>query len=158
MTQEMDNLTQKMNEMRAEIKTYSDLEAVEQSALQEKQHLSGRKNTLQSNSTALQQLVESRRKILDVKRNAAASDASKALETQEVRITAYHSLIELLLSHLLNLLLCQTKMRALEDNLFLMRETVAQKSAETNIEPIRNECTTLSTSIHQMLAESLKGA
>ena len=89
MTQEMDNLTQKMNEMRAEIKTYSDLEAVEQSALQEKQHLSGRKNTLQSNSTALQQLVESRRKILDVKRNAAASDASKALETQEVRITAY---------------------------------------------------------------------
>jgi len=134
MTQEMDNLTQKMNEMRAEIKTYSDLEAVEQSALQEKQHLSGRKNTLQSNSTALQQLVESRRKILDVKRNAAASDASKALETQE------------------------TKMKALEDNLFLMRETVAQKSAETNIEPIRNECTTLSTSIHQMLAESLKGA
>eukprot|EP00656_Telonema_subtile_P032433 TRINITY_DN3560_c0_g1_i1.p1 TRINITY_DN3560_c0_g1~~TRINITY_DN3560_c0_g1_i1.p1 ORF type:complete len:633 (-),score=181.91 TRINITY_DN3560_c0_g1_i1:259-2157(-) len=130
MSQEMDNLNQKMNEMRMEIKTYSDLGAVEQSAIAEKQHLTQRRSVLQNNQNEFRALVEQRRKICDAKRGAANSETSKALEAQE------------------------TKMKALEDNLFLMRETVAQKSAETNIAPIRDECRNICSSIHTMLAAS----
>merc|ERR1711998_548224 len=71
MTQEMENLTQKMNEMRSEIKIYSDLEAVESSAVEEKANLSQRKAMLQANCQQLQQQVESRRKVLDNKRAAS---------------------------------------------------------------------------------------
>lgn len=134
MTMEMDNLNQKMKEMRVEIKTYSDLEAVEQSAINEKMHLSQRKESLQQRCNEMRGLVEQRRKVCDGKRHASNSEAAKALEAQE------------------------TKMRALEDNLFLLRETVEQKNAETNIAPIRDECRSITQSIHQMLAESLSGA
>eukprot|EP00658_Telonema_sp_P-2_P081339 TRINITY_DN830_c0_g1_i7.p2 TRINITY_DN830_c0_g1~~TRINITY_DN830_c0_g1_i7.p2 ORF type:complete len:311 (-),score=129.21 TRINITY_DN830_c0_g1_i7:346-1278(-) len=134
MTQEMDNLNQKMNEMRVEIKTYSDLEAVEQSAISEKVHLGQRRDVLQGRCNELRALVEQRRKVCDAKRTATQSEASKALETQE------------------------SKLKALEDNLFLMRETVAQKSAETNIAPIREECRGVTNQIHQMITDSLSGA
>merc|ERR1711959_460136 len=115
--------------MGAEIKTYEDLNAVEQSAIEEKALLAQRKAQLQAQCQGLQSLVEGRRRILDTKRTASQSDASKALETQE------------------------TKLRALEDNLFLMRETVAQKSAETNIAPTRDHCMGISDEIHTILAQ-----
>merc|ERR1712227_261150 len=102
--------------MRAEIKTYSDLDAVEQSAIAEKAALSQRKSVLHKTCKELQTMVEAKRKALDAKRTASQTDATMALETQE------------------------TKLKALEDNLFLMRETVAQKSAETNIAPVREHC------------------
>ena len=128
MNQEMDNLNQKMEEMREEIVVFENLDALKARAEHEKRTFASRKKVLKKRRDALKVALRVQADEFEKKR--------KSPQDQE-KITELETL--------------EKKLRAMEDNLFVMKEFVNEKGAETNIGPIKDEVRGLSYEINQML-------
>jgi len=128
MNQEMDNLNQKMEEMREEIKVFENIDALKASAEGERRVLASRKKVLKKRRDALKVALKVQADEFEKKR--------KSPQEQE-KVTELETL--------------EKKLRAMEDNLFVMKEFVNEKGAETNIGPIKDEVRGLGYEINQML-------
>jgi len=116
MNQEMDNLNQKMEEMREEIKVFENLDALRTRAEHEKKMFKARHKTLKKRRDAL-------KTSLKVQVDGFEKKKKSVQETEKI------SELETL----------EKKLRAMEDNLFVMKEFVSEKGAETNVGPLRDE-------------------
>jgi len=135
MNQEMDNLNQKMDEMRDEIKVFENLDALRSRAEHEKKMYKARRKTLQKRRDALKvslkvQVEEFEKK----KKSVKESEQIGELEALE------------------------KKLRAMEDNLFVMKEFVAEKGAETDVAPHLNEVRGMVFEINSLLSQQLQKA
>merc|ERR1712216_960816 len=125
----MDNLNQKMDEMREEIKMFENIDALKHRAEEEKRGLSQRRNNLKKrrNALRLQLKVQSE----NFEKNKSVADVDKLSELSGL----------------------EKKMKAMEENLFVMREFVAEKGAETNVQPLQAEVQGLGAEINAMLCD-----
>merc|ERR1711943_14500 len=121
MNQEMDNLNQKMEEMREEIVVFENLDALKARAEHEKRTFASRKKVLKKRRDALKVALRVQADEFEKKR--------KSPQDQE-KIT---------------------ELETLEKKLRAMKEFVNEKGAETNIGPIKDEVRGLSYEINQML-------
>merc|ERR1719409_70953 len=88
-----------------------------------------------------------RRKVLEKRRHALKTQLSLQSETFERNKPMAD---QEKLNELENL---EKKIRAMEDNLFVMREFVSEKGAETNFGPLQNDVRGLGGEINAMLCE-----
>merc|ERR1719164_137079 len=130
MNQEMDNLNQKMDEMRDEIKVFENLDALRGRADHEKKMFRQRQKTLKKRRDALKcQLKVQADKMESMKKDPKDQEKVAELESLEKNI--------------------KTK----EDNLFFIKEFVAEKGAETNVAPLMDEVRGLGFEINQLLIQ-----
>merc|ERR1711988_1795686 len=129
MNQEMDNLKQKMEEMYEEIKIFENIGALKSRAQNEKQGLDKRRKGLRKRRDALK--IQLRVQTEEFERNKQMQDHEKLNELDTI----------------------EKKIKAMEDNLFVMREFVSEKGAETNFGPLQNEVRGLGAEINSMLCE-----
>jgi len=130
MNQEMENLSSKMDEMREEIKIFEDVDTLKNRAEAEKRMFASKKKALKKRRDALKVALKVQADELEKKR--------KSPQEME-KITEVETL--------------EKKLRAMEDNLFVMKEFVSEKGAETNVGPLRNEVLGLGYEINQMLIQ-----
>lgn len=130
MNQEMENLSSKMDEMREEIKIFEDVDSLKNRAEAEKRMYASKKKALKKRRDALKVALKVQADELEKKR--------KSPQEME-KITEVETL--------------EKKLRAMEDNLFVMKEFVSEKGAETNVGPLRNEVLGLGYEINQMLIQ-----
>jgi len=136
MNQEMDNLNQKMEEMRDEIKIFEDIDALKTRAEHEKKIYKSKRALLKKRrDTWKHQLkIQSEEAEQRKKKNDINQDKSNELDNLE------------------------KKVRAMEDNLFVMKEFVSEKGAETNVAPLRDEVRNLGHELNQMLIDAIQRA
>lgn len=131
MNQEMDNLNQKMDEMRDEIKIFENIDALKSRADHEKRIYAARKEVLEKRRTALKLQLKCQEEAYNKAKKGAPDTIDKANELDNL----------------------EKKVRAMEDNLFVMREFVSEKGAETNVGPLRDEVRGLGHDINKTLIE-----
>merc|ERR1712196_281387 len=124
-----DNLNQKMEEMREEIKIFENIDALRRLAEEEKKGLTQRRKNLKKRRDALR---------LQLKVQNENFEKSKSVQDND---------------KLIELLNMEKKIKALEDNLFVMREFIAEKGAETNVQPLKEEVRGLSQEINSLLCD-----
>lgn len=135
MNQEMDNLNQKMNEMRDEIKVFENLDALKSRAEHEKKMYKARRKTLQKRRDALK--VSLKVQVEDFEKKKKSVKESEQIGELEA---------------------LEKKLRAMEDNLFVMKEFVAEKGAETDVAPHLNEVRGMVFEINTLLSQQLQKA
>lgn len=128
MNQEMDNLNQKMEEMRDEIKVFENIEGLKSRAQHEKVSLQTRHEALKKRRDALKLALKVQQESFE-KKKKSPQEIEKINELENL----------------------EKKLKAMEDNLFVMKEFVSEKGAETNVAPIMDEVRGLGYEINQML-------
>merc|ERR1712216_785351 len=136
MNQEMDNLNQKMDEMRDEIKMFENIDALKSRAEHEKKIYASRRKNLKKRREALKLQLKVQGEEYEQKKKTMPDMSEKMNELDNL----------------------EKKVRAMEDNLFVMREFVSEKGAETNVGPLRDEVRGLGHEINQTLIESMQKA
>jgi hypothetical protein len=128
MNQEMDNLNSKMDEMRDEIKVFENIDAMKSRADHEKRMFASRRKGLKKRRDALKVALKVQAEDLEKKRKSP-QEMEKIAELETL----------------------EKKLKAMEDNLFVMKEFVSEKGAETNVAPLRDEVRGLGYEINSML-------